>query len=318
MTVWCLAVWCAIGGAQPAHAQGFLDFLFGGSSTSRTRRETGRSERAPAVSPFGGSDTYRSGGRSDRFSPAPRSGILRGRYRTVCVRLCDGYYFPINHGVSRAQFYADANACQSRCGSSDARLFFMPASSSQIGDARDQSGLPYTELENAFAYRKTYVKDCSCRPEPWSVPELARHEGYQGEEARREAERRRAEARRAYEEATGMPVSDTRALFEGALAEAQPPAPSLDWEPPEKGVPVRVAAVQPSPEVQPEAQSEVRAEVEAGVPGTPQVTSRAPRRRAAVTTRPKHARRHAKPSSGGGWFAGLGAGSAGKYRWPGD
>lgn len=309
-----MVVWCALVSAQPAHAQGFLDFLFGGFSKSPPRREPQRPARAPLVSPYGGSDTYGYGGGSDRYSPAPRSGIRRGHYRTVCVRLCDGFYFPINHGVSRAQFYADADACQSRCGSSEARLFFMPAGSSRIEDARDQSGLPYKQLENAFTYRKTYVKNCSCRPKPWSVPELARHEAYQGEEARREAEKRRAAARHAYEEATGMPLTNARELFESDLAEAQPPAPSADWEPPEMGVPVRVATAEPSPGVQPEVRSNVGADVQ----GEPQATSRVPRRRATVTARSNRAPRRVKKSPGGGWFGGFGAGSPGKLRWPGD
>ena len=36
-----------------------------------------------------------------------------GGTRTLCVRLCDGYYFPIEFDASSSRFDADAAACQS-------------------------------------------------------------------------------------------------------------------------------------------------------------------------------------------------------------
>jgi hypothetical protein len=44
-------------------------------------------------------------------------------YRTLCVRLCDGYYFPISHATGQDGFMRDAERCAASCGS-DARLFF--------------------------------------------------------------------------------------------------------------------------------------------------------------------------------------------------
>ena len=34
-----------------------------------------------------------------------------GTYRTLCVRTCDGYYFPISFKVTRAKFNTDSIAC---------------------------------------------------------------------------------------------------------------------------------------------------------------------------------------------------------------
>ena len=45
-----------------------------------------------------------------------------GSYTTVCVRMCDGYYFPISHRVPRNRFYRDADVCRSRCDMGDAPL----------------------------------------------------------------------------------------------------------------------------------------------------------------------------------------------------
>lgn len=101
-----------------------------------------------------------------------------GGYRTVCVRLCDGYYFPIKNSSSRGSFHRDAQQCQAQC-STDSRLFYMPAQALDMKRAVDLSGLAYTSLKNAFVYRKKLVKGCSCRPPPWSADERARHKMYE-------------------------------------------------------------------------------------------------------------------------------------------
>ena len=107
----------------------------------------------------------------------PQMSYRSWKYRTVCVRLCDGYYFPINHSSSRSNFHSDAQQCQSRC-QGETQLYYMPSSTSDINQARDISGKPYKRLENAFLYRKKYVANCVCRPAPWSPEERARHAMY--------------------------------------------------------------------------------------------------------------------------------------------
>jgi hypothetical protein len=92
------------------------------------------------------------------------------------VRLCDGFYWPISFGVSRAQFGRDAQVCQSSCGS-DARLFYQPTNGS-AETMVDLSGRSYSQIPNAFRYRKALVPNCTCKPAPWSEAELARHQNY--------------------------------------------------------------------------------------------------------------------------------------------
>ncbi len=101
----------------------------------------------------------------------------RGRYRTLCVRLCDGYYFPISQAASRRHFYRDAEACQARC-QGETRLFYTPSQNPDMKRAVDISGLAYRNLDTAFVYRKKLVKGCSCRLAPWSPQERARHAMY--------------------------------------------------------------------------------------------------------------------------------------------
>ena len=105
-----------------------------------------------------------------------------GRYRTICVRTCDGYYFPISQATRRSNFYDEAKQCQARC-PGQARLFYAPSSASDIKWATDVSGLTYKDLKTAFLYRKKLVKGCSCRPAPWAPEERARHKLYETEAA---------------------------------------------------------------------------------------------------------------------------------------
>lgn len=84
-------------------------------------------------------------------------------YRTVCVRLCDGYYFPVSFSTLPNHFERDAESCQSKC-AAPAELFYYQ----NPGGAAEQmlgyrSNAPYTELKTAFRYRKEFVAGCSCK-----------------------------------------------------------------------------------------------------------------------------------------------------------
>lgn len=166
----------AMSGA-PAAAQSLFEALFGPSKPSRPspQAQPGRAPLPPAnrahAMPRAAAASYSAAGRDHT------DGDGSGRYRTVCVRLCDGYYWPISHNVSRARVNRDANACRSGCGE-EARLFYMPARTSDIDDAVDLQGRLYSKIPNAFVYRKRLINGCACRPAPWSDLETARHNQY--------------------------------------------------------------------------------------------------------------------------------------------
>lgn len=108
--------------------------------------------------------------------PRPRS-ALSGGSRTMCVRLCDGYYWPATSGTQSSSISRDQNTCAQSC-ESETKLFIRPSLGADAGDMRDLSGKPYKKLKTAFLYRKTYVPECRCRPDPWSSSEQLRHEEY--------------------------------------------------------------------------------------------------------------------------------------------
>jgi hypothetical protein len=105
-----------------------------------------------------------------------------GYYRTVCVRLCDGYYFPISFSTTRDRFEDDEATCRSSC-NADARLFHHPINEApDAAQFKDRDGRAYGELENAFLYRTRYQASCQCRPQPWSEEARQRHAMYATEE----------------------------------------------------------------------------------------------------------------------------------------
>jgi hypothetical protein len=102
------------------------------------------------------------------------NGAPAGTYRTVCVRTCDGFYFPISYSTVPARFATDAQACQRLCPAAQVTLYTYQNPGESIEQAVSVNGAPYTALPNAFRYRKELVNGCYCRP-PGETWEQALH-----------------------------------------------------------------------------------------------------------------------------------------------
>jgi len=90
-------------------------------------------------------------------------GAPSGTYHTVCVRACDGFYFPISYSTVPSRFADDARACQRLCPAAEAELYSFRNPGEDMEQAVSVSGQPYTALQNAFRYRKEIIAGCSCR-----------------------------------------------------------------------------------------------------------------------------------------------------------
>jgi cell division protein FtsB len=84
-------------------------------------------------------------------------------YRTMCVRLCDGYYFPISFSTLPNHFQRDAEACQSKCAAPTELFYYQNPGGAVEQMVGSQSNALYTQLNTAFRYRKEYVQGCSCK-----------------------------------------------------------------------------------------------------------------------------------------------------------
>jgi hypothetical protein len=84
-------------------------------------------------------------------------------YRTLCVRTCDGYYFPISFSTSQSHFAEDEQTCQRLCPAAEAVLYTHRNPGEDVAQAVSSSGRVYKDIANAFRYRREYVAACSCR-----------------------------------------------------------------------------------------------------------------------------------------------------------
>ena len=81
--------------------------------------------------------------------------------RPVCVRLCDGFFFPL---ASAGKGGPDAapEMCQAQCPGAETEAFSM-GTGDDITQAIGTGGKSYMELDNALRYQKATVAGCSCR-----------------------------------------------------------------------------------------------------------------------------------------------------------
>ncbi len=92
----------------------------------------------------------------------PQQPSRQATYRTLCVRTCDGYYFPISFSTTREHFRDDLAACQAQCPGQEVDLFVHRNPGETVEEAVDIDGAPYTQLVNAFAFQEAYNAACRC------------------------------------------------------------------------------------------------------------------------------------------------------------
>jgi hypothetical protein len=102
--------------------------------------------------------------------PSADLGPQSGTYRTVCVRTCDGAYFPVSFATYPARFPDDEKTCKALCPAAEATLFSYRNPGEDISQATSIAGQPYTSLANAFKYRTEFNPSCACKAagQTWS------------------------------------------------------------------------------------------------------------------------------------------------------
>ncbi|HEX2216809.1 MAG TPA: DUF2865 domain-containing protein, partial [Xanthobacteraceae bacterium] len=122
-------------------------------------------------------------------------------FRTVCVRTCDGFFFPISFSAGTGKFAEDQRICQRACPATEAALYSYRSSGEDISQAVSVDGQPYTQLPNAFKYRTEFNPACTCKRagESWAEavvedPTLARGDIVVTEESARAMSQPKPEA----------------------------------------------------------------------------------------------------------------------------
>jgi hypothetical protein len=133
---------------QMASAQGLFDFLFSGAPQKQQRQGPAQAPQANFFAdPFGLNQPAPT-------PPRPVASAGGGSGPAFCVRTCDGRYFPVlaRGGSTPVQM------CQAFCPATPTKVFF----GSSIDGAASSTGERYADSENAFAFRKALIADCTC------------------------------------------------------------------------------------------------------------------------------------------------------------
>lgn len=291
--------------ASPASAQSFIQKLFGFGDDA---------QQAPVATPAANVQipSYRFQSRPrDRF-PTERSEEItervgpsdsEGPFQTMCVRTCDGFYFPLRYNAKNKHFRLDARACKSACGE-NAKLFVYSTRGGSPETMRDLAGRRYTDLETAFAFRTNISSACRCQPEPWSAEATARHDEYARIEAEEQAKTE------ALDRAKDIAIVRRNEVF-GPPAPEQKPAETASTEQYQPDV-ERVEPMKPAVAVAPVALAKSPKQKLAKAP-----KPAAPTPAAKVTKVSAPAAAPTQPQKSSSGFAGL-FGGGGKYVYPGD
>jgi len=167
--------------------------------------------------------------------PGTDFGPQSGTFRTVCVRTCDGAYFPISFATVPARFPDDERTCKALCPAAEATLFSYRNPGEDINQAVSINGQPYTSSPNAFRFRQEFNPSCACKAagQTWS-------------DALKSID----------DKATAEQQGDIIVTEESAKKMARPPAPKGPPVTAKKGAPGTAAAttpVAPAPETSPPA-----------------------------------------------------------------
>jgi Protein of unknown function (DUF2865) len=135
-------------GEQRPSSPGIIDALFG-------QPKSGDLEQQP-LTPDGG----------DPNKPTEKStsplGEARAGGKAVCVRSCDGAFFPLSYSASNSRLDTLADMCRALCPNAEVTLYTYPVSG-EIEQAVSINGARYMDSPTALRYRHTFDPSCSCR-----------------------------------------------------------------------------------------------------------------------------------------------------------
>jgi hypothetical protein len=110
------------------------------------------------------------GGNGNPNAPPADLGPQSGTFRTVCVRSCDGAYFPISFATVPGRFSDDERSCKALCPAAEASLYTYRNPGEDMNAAVSINGQPYSSSPNAFRFRQEFNPSCACKAagQTWS------------------------------------------------------------------------------------------------------------------------------------------------------
>ena len=97
-----------------------------------------------------------------RRETRPQRTLLASGASTVCVRVCDGAFFPVTYIGAASRADSLEEVCRSLCPNAEVALYSFPFGGT-IDEAVSAAGEPYARLPNAHKFEQSFDPGCSCR-----------------------------------------------------------------------------------------------------------------------------------------------------------
>jgi uncharacterized protein DUF2865 len=150
---------------QPETKRKVVPIPAGTQASTRVTTELSPTRRngMTIVDRSGGSDGVPLGSSGNARIVVEHKSAQGGNLRTLCVRACDGYFFPISSAATSADFGRDRRTCQMMCPGTQTDLFYHSVYGQESEDMVSvTSGLPYSEMPNAFRYLSGDARGSGC------------------------------------------------------------------------------------------------------------------------------------------------------------
>ena len=160
------------------------------------------------------------GGPGSIVAPEPDQNVATrgGGYRTLCVRTCDGYFFPISFSTSPDRFHEDEISCQRMCPAAEVALYAHRNPGEDMRQAVSTGGRLYTELPNAFKYKTSWNAACACKAADQSWASAVKDDPSQAGRGDIIVTEERAKQMLVPRDAKGRPLSPSQNGLKGSTA----------------------------------------------------------------------------------------------------
>jgi hypothetical protein len=159
---------------EPDNNAGLFDRLFGGGIQRSDSLNALDYEEAPLD---GGERVRRTLTPDGVLGPEFFADTGPKEFRTLCVRSCDGYFFPMSGASSRGDFARDQQNCESACPGSEVQVYYHKAEGAESASMVSAAGdLPYSELPTAYLYKQSGTprpQSCGCNRPPQNFNVIA-------------------------------------------------------------------------------------------------------------------------------------------------
>lgn len=100
---------------------------------------------------------------ADPFADQPVDERPRGGSQAICVRSCDGGFFPLSYTAKNSNLDDLNGLCKALCPNAEVKLYTR-APWKDVNEAVSIDGEPYPDHPNALKFQKTYDSSCGCKP----------------------------------------------------------------------------------------------------------------------------------------------------------